>query len=111
MSNHEQTAVDRARTLVGGARLLVARGRLTREAAREAMRQSTELLARLSLQRHVAGSPGADTPVTPQPAPSAEPERRQSEPSRRPGRRKRKNDRPPAVADQRRLLVVGPDEA
>lgn len=109
MLDRDVTVVDRARRLVGEARLLVERSLHTREAARASTALSRTLLARLTPDKAISRDASPGTQASPPSAGAAPLDRRQHDRLARPGRRQ--GDHRPAIAEGRRVLLVGPDEA
>ena len=109
MSELDQTVVDRAHTLLGGVKQTVERSRVTRQSAAVARQHSQELLDSLSRLTRTSQDEVTRSLALRQVRAAGRTDRRQHDRLSRPGRRQ--TDRRPAVADQRRLLLVGPDEA
>src|SRR5438128_2734326 len=108
MSHRHDTLADRTLTLMASARALVKSSRAAREAARAARRDATDLLARIATSTRAR--PAHATRATTDPRSPSErriARRRAHERLTHPGRRL--IDRRPAAADQRRVLLVGPD--
>ena len=109
MSEHDQTIVDRSRTLVGGARQLVRAQPPHTRGGGGARQQSRDVLDTLSLVARTSHDELGRTVSLRHRRAAGRIDRRQHDRLSRPGRRQ--TDRRTSAAEQRRVLLVGADEA
>ncbi|MQA30492.1 MAG: PAS domain S-box protein [Luteitalea sp.] len=108
MAPSNDTAGVRGQTLLDQARLLVERSRLVREAARVARQRAGDLRAAAGGAADPRELDGRGSPVPQNPGIEGVNEHRHTRPAHP---RRRESDRRLPVAESRRILLVGPDEA